>query len=375
LKTEKQHNRALGPFNRFMLWLNYFAATALLLAVLAAFISPKTFWPMAFFGISFPLLFVLNIGFLVYWGIQMRGWAFLSGIMILASSNNFLGNVQFHFTGSAPGNTDIKILNYNCMLFDLYNWSHNKQSRHLIFNMLQEESPDILCLQEFYTSEEEGDFNNADTLQKFLKAKNLHAEYTITMRQKDHWGVATFTRFPIVRKGKIAFNTPSNNICIYTDVLIRQDTVRIYNLHLASINFGKKEYKFISDIGENKISDPALHGSKNIIKRLKKGFLERAWQAELVAAHMSACPYKKILCGDFNDTPSSFAYHTLVGNMRDAFRESGSGIGKTYHGTLPFLRIDYILHDKNFSAYNYRRYRETLTDHYPISCYLRAVKR
>jgi endonuclease/exonuclease/phosphatase family metal-dependent hydrolase len=361
----------LGRFNRFMLWLNYFAAIALLLSLVAAYISPRTFWPIAFFGISFPVLFILNLAFAIYWGMQMRAWALLSGIMLIASINNLLGNLQFHVSGKAPVQADIKVLNYNCMLFDLYNWSKNRQSRRLIFDMLQEEAPDILCLQEFYTSEQKGDYNNADTLKKFLRAKNMHAEYTITLRGYDHWGVATFTRFPIVRKGKIMFNTTSNNICIYTDMLIAGDTIRVYNIHLASLNFGKKEYKFIGNLGSPD-SNTDINQSKNIIRRLKKGFIERAAQTEMIAAHMAACPYKIILCGDFNDTPSSFAYHTLSAGMSDAFRESGSGIGKTYHGALPFLRIDYILHDKSFTSFNYRRYPESLTDHYPVSCYLRS---
>jgi endonuclease/exonuclease/phosphatase family metal-dependent hydrolase len=365
-----QNTRPLGKFNRFMLWLNYFSAIALLLSILAAHISPPAFWPIAFFGISFPIFFLLNLVFAIYWGIQIRWWALLSGIMLLASANNVLGNLQFHFSERIPDKQDIKIMDYNCMLFDLYNWSHNRQSRNLIFNMLQEETPDILCLQEFYTSEEPGDYNNADTLRQILRAKNLHAEYTTTLRKYDHWGVATFTRYPIVRKGKIVFDTKSNNICIYTDILFNHDTLRIYNLHLASISFGKKEYKFIDDISKKEIKDPDLDQSKSIIKRLKRGFLERARQVELVAAHIQACKYKIILCGDFNDTPSSFAYSTLSRNMYDAFRRSGRGIGKTYHGSLPFLRIDYILHDRSFSSYNYKRISESFTDHYPITTYL-----
>lgn len=340
-----------------------------MLSIVAGYISPRTFWPIAFFGISFPLLFLLNLAFVIYWGMQVRAWALMSAVMMLASVNNLLGNLQFDFSDKTPAQHAIKVLNYNCMLFDLYNWSENLESRKKIFEMLQEESPDILCLQEFYTSEEKGDYNNADTLKKFLKARNMHAEYTITMRDHDHWGVATFTRFPIVRKGKITFNTTSNNICIYTDVLMGSDTVRIYNIHLASINFSKKEYKFIDNLG-NQINPPGIDQSRNIVRRLKKGFIERAIQAELVAAHMASCHYPIILCGDFNDTPSSFAYHTLSSNLADAFRESGSGIGKTYHGTLPFLRIDYILHDKRFASYNYRRYPVSLTDHYPVTCYL-----
>ena len=353
-----------------MLWLNYFVALALFLSVLAKYISPKTFWPLAFFGISFPVLLLLNFVFIIFWGMQMRWWALVSSIVVLLSVNNVLGNLQFHISEKTTNNNDIKVMDYNCMLFDLYNWSHNKQSRKIIFNMLQEESPDILCLQEFYTSEQPKDFHNADTLVSFLKTKNIHAEYTTTLREFDHWGVATLTKYPIVRKGKIVFETRSNNICIYTDVLINTDTVRIYNLHLASISFGKKEYKFIDDLNNNEYKDSNLVKSKSIVKRLRDGFLKRAEQADMVAQHMATCKYKIILCGDFNDTPSSFAYYTLSKNLNDAFKKSGSGIGKSYHGSLPFLRIDYILYSSDFKSYNYKRYPESLTDHYPISCYL-----
>ena len=353
-----------------ILWLNYFAVLALLLSFTAQYISPQTFWPLAFLGISYPVLWVLNLVFIVFWSIQMRWWALLSGIAVLLTVPNVTGMVHVNFSKKGVNNTDIKILDYNCMLFDLYNWSHNKQSRKIIFEMLQSESPDILCLQEFYTSEQPKDFHNADTLVTFLKAKNIHAEYTTTLRTFDHWGVATFSKYPIVRKGKIVFNTRSNNICIYTDVRINNDTVRIYNAHLASISFGKREYKFIDGLNNKEYNDSNLTESKNIIKRLKNGFLKRAEETEMIAAHMKNCRYKIILCGDFNDTPSSFAYHVLSENLKDAFKEAGNGIGKTYNGNLPLLRIDYILYDKAFSCNSYKRIPESLTDHYPISCYL-----
>ena len=355
---------------RIVLWLNYFAVVALLLSFAAKYISPQTFWALTFFGIAYPILLVLNIVFAVLWLIQMRWWALLSGLSIVCTYPNMAGIIHINLSSKTSTNTDIKVMDYNSMLFDLYNWSHNKQSRKVIFEMLQSESPDILCLQEFYTSENPKSYDNADTLVSFLKTKNIHVEYTTTLRETDHWGVATLTKYPIVRKGKIVFDTKSNNICIYTDVLINQDTVRIYNAHLASISFGKKEYKFIDELNNNEYNDTGLVESKNIIKRLKNGFLKRAEEAEMVAAHIKTCKYKIILCGDFNDTPSSFAYHVLSQNLNDAFKEAGNGIGKTYHGNLPLLRIDYIFHSKDFECSNYTRIPESLTDHYPIYCYL-----
>ncbi len=354
-----------------MLWLNYFCILSIILSYTARYINPNAFWPLAFFGLGYPILFILNVFFIIYWFAQMRVIGLWSVLALSIGWNSFFSYFQFNLSSTAPTNKDVKVMSYNCMLFDLYNWSHNKKSRELIFDMLQEESPDILCLQEFFTSEAKNHFNNTDTLTEFLSAKNIHTEYAITLRGTDHWGVATLSKYPVVKKGKILFNTNSNNICIYTDVIINRDTVRIYNVHLASIHFGKKEYKFIDDIIHDK-STEEIEGSKNILRHLKLAFVKRSEQVAIVSEHIAACKYKKIVCGDFNDTPSSFAYRKIKGDMQDAFMESGSGIGRTYAGKLPALRIDYILYSENFESYNYKHFPETYTDHYPISCYLKV---
>lgn len=369
-EIEYRNSKKLGWLNRIMLWVNYLVIVCLILSYTARYINPQAFWLIAFFGLGYPILLIVNLLFTVYWFAQMRIIGIWSLLVIVLGWNSFFSYFQVNFDSVHPSNKDVKVMSYNCMLFDLYNWSKNAHSRNLIFDLLQEESPDVLCLQEFYTSEEEKDFHNADTLVKFLPTKYIHAEYTTTLREKDHWGIATLSKYPIVRKGKIVFNTTSNNICIYTDVVMNSDTVRIYNLHLASVHFGKQDYKFIDDIMNDKETQE-IEGSKNILRRLKRGFLKRSIQAEQVALHIKSCPYKVILCGDFNDTPSSYAYRKIKGELNDAFIESGSGIGKTYAGKLPAFRIDYILYSKEFTSYNYKRVHETYTDHYPISCYLK----
>ena len=85
---------------------------------------------------------------------------------------------------------------------------------------------------------------------------------------------------------------------------------------------------------------------------------------------MKNCPYPIIICGDFNDTPLSFSYHTLANELIDSFEKAGRGIGNS-HTKIPFLRIDYILHDSFFKTVKYNKHREALSDHYPISSELK----
>ncbi len=82
---------------------------------------------------------------------------------------------------------------------------------------------------------------------------------------------------------------------------------------------------------------------------------------------MQNCKYKIILCGDFNDTPASYTYNLLTKKLKDSFVEKGNGFGRTYAGKWPKFRIDYILHDENIKCVEHTVYKETYTDHYPIS--------
>jgi endonuclease/exonuclease/phosphatase (EEP) superfamily protein YafD len=81
---------------------------------------------------------------------------------------------------------------------------------------------------------------------------------------------------------------------------------------------------------------------------------------------MNTSPYPIILCGDFNDTPTSFTYKQLSEGLNDSFANAGLGIGQTYNGKFPALRIDYILYSPELEIVNFKTSEVSLSDHYPI---------
>ncbi len=275
--------------------------------------------------------------------------------------------VSFGEQDKAPDNS-FKLMSWNVKLFDLYNWSGNAETRSKMFSVITNEQPAVLCLQEFY-SQDKGTFRNLDTLPKLLSLLHVHSAYTTTLRKTDHWGVATFSKYPIVNEGKIVFNVKSNNICIYTDLLVNKDTIRVYNMHLQSINFGYDDIHFVETMLNEEEAQNEIESSKNILRRMKRAYTRRAGQADAIAKHMSTCKYPMIICGDFNDTPISFTYNILTENMNDAFQESGSGFGKTFINPLPIPRIDYILHSNVLKSWEFKTIEtEGMSDHYPIVC-------
>lgn len=356
-----------------MLWLHYVVIVCLFVAILAKYISPYIFWLPAFFGLAFPFLFLLNVFLVIFWLIQFKHTIIFGLIALFIALPTAYRYLQFSSPNTKSSSKTLKVTSYNCMLFDLYNWKKSNESRNNIFNSLNDINPSIICFQEFYTSEGKHTPNNIDTLKHLLHAPYYHLAYTTTHRDEDHWGIATFSKYPIINQGKIVFNTSSNNICIYSDVVINKDTLRIYNTHLQSISFTKEDNKFLDEVVSEKNASAEIEHSTNILRYLKRAFIKRAKQVDMIALHIKSCKHKIIICGDFNDTAASYTYQVLSKNLNDAFVEKGSGFGQTYAGKWPQFRIDYILHDKNLKCTNYIRYEETFTDHYPITAYFENI--
>lgn len=341
----------------------------------APYVKPTVYWPVAFLGLAYMPLVIFAMLFTIYFSWKKRRRAVLSGIVVISGFSLFTKNVQFTQPDNISatvknGHMPFNVMTYNTKLFDLYNWSHNETTRQKMFAQLKNANPDILCMQEFFNCDT-GKYNNVDSLRNKLGYDYQHVEYTLTLRKNQHFGIITCSRYPIVNKGSIVFNNRSNNICIYTDMLVAGDTVRVYNMHLQSIRFGYADKQFIDALTSAEDAENEIENSKNILRRIKRAYTKRAGQAESIAAHIATCRYPVIVCGDFNDTPNSFAYETISENLEDAFLECGYGYPRTFSAPLPLPRIDYLLYSKSFTASDYMIDEKEYSDHYPVSCVLR----
>ena len=269
-----------------------------------------------------------------------------------------------------------KVMSYNVRLFDLYNWSSNETTKDRILEMLEEESADILCLQEFFHSGESGYLITVPELMKETGYKQIHDSYTQHTRNDHHFGIATLTNYPVIGKGKVDLSDESNNVCIWTDLIMQGDTVRVYNAHLASIHFGEADYQFIQELDsdENVKTTAGLGKLGRLMNLLKVAFQKRAKQTGEIREHMQGCPHPIIYAGDLNDSPTSYAYNQLTDDLKDAFIESGSGVGSTYVGAFPSFRIDHIMHTSDFESTGFNTLPDELSDHRAISCWVQLDK-
>jgi endonuclease/exonuclease/phosphatase family metal-dependent hydrolase len=363
--VEKQRSR-FGIFRLSLLLINIIAALLLLVVQIAPQISPKQFWLLELMAYSYPFLLLINIGFIIYWGIFRNKFALISLFIIIIGYDKLqlFYRPSFLVFEEPVAKNSIKVMSYNVRLFDLYNWSGNTKTRSKIFDLLSKETPDITCFQEYYHSDKP-DFSNNDTLNKILKSPYRQVEYGLTLYNDYHWGLATYSKYPVINKGLIFFKPGSTNFGMFCDVLYKGDTIRIYNVHLQSNHFKKRDYEFMAnpDSGSN---EDMLRGALSIMKHLKKGVLKRTEQVDELRAHIESCEHPAIICGDFNDPPYSYAYNKICHNFSDCFIEKGKGFGISYNGSFLPYRIDYILHSDYFECLKYSMIRKKLSDHYPV---------
>ncbi len=318
----------------------------------------------AFFGLLYPFLLIVNILFLAFW-LWRKDKLFIFSTLAILIGWGFLNSffqINFREKKFEDGENKLKVLSYNVRVFNLWNWSKDKNRRAKTYQFIKNTKADIVCLQEFYSSERNGK-NAIDSLQKNSKLKYKYISFAKKENKVYHHGIALFSSYPIINKGAVRLEN-FENFCIYADIKAGEDTLRIYNVHLESIHLGNDDYQAIDNINNDTLSN-AVH-YKNIFKKLKTGYVNRARQVDLIAAHLEKSPYPVIVCGDFNDPPFSYAYHRINRKLKDAFKQSGLGISSTYIHRFSVFRIDYILHSPRLKSFNYKRYKVELSDHYPI---------
>lgn len=358
--------------DRAILILNVLAAIALLLSYLAPLLNPsKVFFP-ALFGLAYPYILMINVLFICYWLIGLKKEIFISVFAILIGWYHLNNTLPLNFKDVKIPETSeedqrFKVLSYNVRGFDVYKWISDPDVKKEIFDFIQTQEPDILCFQEYYTSEHKHDTHRSNA--KRLPSLSQSAVYYSDGQNRDKgFGIATFSKFPIIKKSRIPFNSTSN-AAMYTDILFKSDTLRVFNIHLQSIKFHRENIAFM-DTASLKYSNQQMREIKEIGSRLKTAFTMRAEQAQMIANYIKDSPYPVVVMGDFNDTPQSYAYRKIRKGIHDAFRKAGRGFGNTYAGELPSFRIDYIMYGDPLIPYQFKRIKKDYSDHFPISSWL-----
>ena len=326
---------------------------ATFLAYLCPQVNPRVFPWLSFFGTAFPWFMLLNLLFVGLWSWRLDRFA-LYHFLILALGWQYISSFIGMDIGAKPAATEqtITVATHNIGgilsgVTKITEAIREKKAQEYARFLQENGYPDLLCTQEIGS--------------KFTKAiaNKMNYPYTFKLIKS----TAIFSRYPIEAGGDIPF-AKTNNSTTWADVRIGERLIRIYAVHLQSNRVTSDTEKVIDDAElteENTWDDIGA-----ILGKVGRATSMRAQQAELLREHIKACPHPVLVCGDFNDTPNSYVYRILSEGLIDTFKEKGTGLGSTFAGSLPLLRIDYILADPRLKVFDGRRVKKPMSDHYPV---------
>ena len=329
------------------------------------------FWMFAVLGLVFPILLLILICFVVIWGIARSKWIFLPLVALLLSWQQISVvaglNTKKEFSVSKSNQT-LRIFTWN-----VSSWGESNRSRiplpgywDATTNFIMEQQADVLCFQEFWDRQYPN--SKVSNIKIFKELGYPYSYFVNSMHGQEQlkFGVVIFSKYPIIDTGD--FNYGKDDFAehlIYADIQFNRQKVRVFTTHLQSVHFEDEEYIALRKIKQT--DEDGLKDSKTIVRKLKYAYQYRGREADFVRQKINESPYPVIICGDFNDVPTSYTYFTIKGDLQDAFLEKGFGLGRTFQYISPTLRIDYILAAKTFNVTQFNRFRVPYSDHYPVT--------
>ncbi|HDZ04016.1 hypothetical protein LCGC14_0132790 [marine sediment metagenome] len=328
-------------FKKIMLFLNMILAFSLFLACIVPYTSSAS---LAFVSLTVPALVIANMLFFLYWLLRKKIYMLLS-LSILVYGYITLGTF-IGFNGSTKNGNDsdsISLLSYNVLGFHGRNhgdWETNTAPQ--IIEFVKSENPDVICFQEFQPN-----YVKKEMLKNYPYLANKF-EIKKDLTGKD---LAIYSKFKIINDGVLDFPDTFNG-GVYVDILYKNDTIRIYNLHLQSLSIRPGYFK--------------KERSDKLFVRLRDSFAKQQRQSDIVRQHINDSPYPVVVSGDFNNTQFSKVYFNIKGDLNDSFLKAGHGYGETIKfWKFPF-RIDMILADPSIEFLSHKNYKINISDHEPI---------
>lgn len=312
-------------------------------------------------GLLAPAIYLLTLCVVLYWIIRWRWlWVVVPLLLLLIATfrlDLFLQLPIRSDRGVPPRERgSVKVISYNVRQFYGPDGETNRDS---LLAWVGRETPDVVCFQEFTPNTGQGSRALVDSLFEAAAGRSYFSTTGDTITSQ-----AIYSRYRILRSGRTRRDMPALR-SVWADLLIGEDTVRVFNCHLNSTSITNEDREFLT--ADSFLQDTAREEKvRSILVRYTDNSLLRASQADTIARVVGESPYRVVLCGDFNDTPVSYVYRRMRGNRQDAFSEAGRGFSYTFNGFRNVLRIDYVMLDPTFEVVDYRTPELDYSDHLPV---------
>lgn len=222
-----------------------------------------------------------------------------------------------------PEDQRVRVLTLNCAT----------RSPFEVISYLEQEKPDVVCLQEVHLYSQDDLIRMADSV-----GYQGHYQH---LRRDSGMGVVLLTRGTITRIDSLSAESFHWNWRVFMNVTLnlKGEDVHLIGVQLESIDR----------------------------KRDWAGAMEswryRLRQSRAVAAALDRAEGRFIVLGDYNATPTDRSISPIRKRLKDAWLEAGKGLGATWSNKHPVFRIDQVCYRGFKGASNPHIFPLTESDH------------
>lgn len=338
---------------RIILLINLIAIAMLWACCATTQVVPADHPNLALAGLLFPAFLLFVLIFIPIWLVLKKRWTVVPVVGLLGCSPFILDYCPLNIQHDAPDDA-LKIVTWNINY--MAQWTEDREyCQEMCIDYLRTSDADIICLQEMEPSK-----------QCFVDLVDELKEQGYTMDNSKN--LVILSRLPILKQEPIEYESEGNSSTCFYLQKEDGDTLMLVNNHLESNRLqSDTKDEYVESLDEKDYDRLNLSGHA-IGSHVRASTIIRGPQADSLVAFAKRNEGKDIvLCGDFNDTPISYVYQQVNKVLKNAFRESGQGIGLSYNQRGFWVRIDHVFVSHGLKTYHTHIDRSIdASDHYPL---------
>lgn len=359
--------KIISPF--FFLVMRIISLIVYALTIISAFggkINPDYLAFPSLLSLAFPYFAILSIVFLIFWALSRKIFFCALGILTIFLCLTPLSEA---FPLGAPKSAD-----KDSRIFKIISWNvlHTRDIRQPDYpgnravEFMINSNADIICLTELRSFSQ----NEIPNFSKELK-DSLFNLYPYRAGIDNESDIKVIAKYPIERLEKFSYN--SQGSCRYDFYKVNfpeHKELIVAMVHLHSYGLSEEERQVVTDINSVETAKSSMREFKGSIRqKLRNAFQQRAVDARELREELDdiSPELPLIVCGDFNDVPTSWTYNIVKGDdLRDAYAETNFGPAITYNLHAFYFHIDQMLYRGPIEALDLKVDKINSSDHYPL---------
>ena len=357
--------KLISPF--FFMAMRIVSIVVYLATILAAFggrINPDYLTIPSMLCLALPYLAILTIVLIIFWALNRK--IIFCGLGI--------GTIVLCLTPLSeafPLGSRREVINSD-NTFKVISWNvlHTQDIRepeypgNRAIEYMIEAGADVVCLTELRSFEKSEIPNlTPQLLDTLFTVYPFHAGI-------DTSDIKVLAKYPVERLDKNRINESGNFAFELFKIKFPQNELIIAMVHLYSFGLSEEERQVVTDIKSVETAKSSVNELKGSIRqKMRTGFQKRAEDATALRSILDDLPMDTplIVCGDFNDVPTSWTYNIIRGDdLRDLYSETNFGPAITYNLHAFYFHIDQMLYRGPIEGIDLSIGKINSSDHYPL---------